>query len=260
MHRTVGGNVDVWLLEIARGVRTRLTSHPANDIHPQWSADGSTLLFSSNRTGSYQLMQLHVPDRQEKVVLTFQAPATDWSKDGVVLIQRRDVTATSDIWAFRIGTGQEPFPVVQTPEFEERDAQFSPDAKWIAYASSESGRWEVYVQAFPGPGPKVAVSVNGGAQPRWRPDGKELFFIAPDDRLMAASVSIAPDVTVPRVGVPVPLFGTSIGGAVQGSSRQQYFVARDGQRFLVNTILDRAATSPITLVVNWHPNPNRLGR
>jgi Tol biopolymer transport system component len=172
-----------------------------------------------------------------------------------VLIQRRDINGTADIWALPIETGGQPYPVVQSAEFEERDGQFSPDGKWIAYSSTESGRWEVYVQPFPGPGAKVPVSSNGGAQARWRSDGRELFFIGLDERLMAVPIQTAG--AIAQVGVPVALFRTRVGGAVQASSRQQYFVSRDGQRFLMNTVLNAGPSLPITLVVNWNPKRNR---
>jgi hypothetical protein len=147
--------------------------------------------------------------------------------------------------------GQQPFPVTQTPGFDVRDAQFSPDAKWVAYESNESGRWEVYVQRFPGPGLKTAVSINGGAQPRWRDDGRELYFIALDDRLMAVSVGLPASGDTPQIGAPSPLFMTHVGGAAQVLSRHQYFAAPDGQRFLMSTILDGGPATPITLILNW---------
>ena len=258
VHRSSGGNVDIWLVETSRGVQTRLTSNPANDIHPLWAPDGQSILFSSNRSGSYQLYSRSISGAgEEKLVLPFQSPATDWSPDRrTVLVQRRDVTGTADIWALPIVEGGKPYPVVQSADFEERDGQFSPDGRWIAYQSTESGRWEIYVAPFPGPGAKVGVSINGGAQARWRADGREVFFIGVDERLMAAPIDLSAG-AAPQVGVPVPLFRTRVGGAVQGSSRQQYFVSRDGQRFLMNTVLEGAPTSPITLIVNWNPRDRR---
>jgi Tol biopolymer transport system component len=258
MHRTVGGNIDLWLLDTERGVRTRVTSNAANDIHPLWSPDGRRMLFSSNRNGSYELYEKALDaEGTERRLLAFQSPPTDWSADGTtVLVQRRDVNGSADIWALPIAGGQ-PFPVVQTPEFDERDAQFSPDGKWIAYASTESGRWEIYVQAFPTPRARVQVSINGGSQPRWRPDGQELFFVALDGRLMAARIALTDAGSDPQVTVPAALFTTHIGGAIQGTSRQQYFVSRDGSRFLLNTIIDSAPPAPITLILNWNPVRNR---
>jgi Tol biopolymer transport system component len=257
VHRNVGGNVDIWLLDTGRGVLSRFTSNAANEIHPMWSPDGSRILFSSNRAGAYALYEKStIGGGDEKHILSAQgpqSPPTDWSRDGrLVLFQRRDPKTSADIWALPIGTNREPSPVVQT-DFDERNGQFSPDGKWIAYESIESGRWEIYVQPFPGPGARVPVSVNGGAQVRWRGDGKELFFIALDDRLMAVPIALPSNGGVAEAGAPVPLFTTHVGGAVQSFSRQQYGVSPDGQRFLMNTILEGAAVSPITVIVNWTP-------
>jgi len=125
---------------------------------------------------------------------------------------------------------RKPFPVVQT-EFDERDGQFSPDGKWVAYSSNESNRFEIYVQPFPGPGTRIQVSVNGGAQVRWRADGKELFYIALDGRLVAVPIRIAFDGQAIKAGTAQALFSTRIGEAVQGIYRPQYMVSADGQRF-----------------------------
>jgi Tol biopolymer transport system component len=219
-----------------------------------WSPDGGRVLFSSNRNGAYALYEKStIGAGDEKLILPTQNVPTDWSRDGsFVLVQRRDPKTNTDIWALPMGTNREPFPVVRT-DFEDRDGQFSPDGKWIAYESNESGRWEIYVQPFPGPGASVQISVNGGAQVRWRADGKELFFIALDDRLMAVPIALPSNGGSPEAGAPVPLFATRVGGAVQSFSRQQYVVSPDGQRFLMNTILQGAAISPITVIVNWTP-------
>jgi hypothetical protein len=151
------------------------------------------------------------------------------------------------------GTGN-PFPVVQTA-FEERDGQFSPDGKWIAYQSNESGRSEIVVQPFPGPGDKLQISTNGGAQVRWRHDGKELFYIALDGQLMAVPIQIAASGRSIEASSPVSLFATRVGGALQGPNKQQYVVSLDGQRFLMNTLAEGDQPSPITVILNWKPKP-----
>src|SRR5262249_30553790 len=125
--------------------------------------------------------------------------------------------------------------------------QFSPDGKWIAFVSNESGRSEIYVQAFPVPGHRISISSNGGVQPRWR--GKELFYLALDGQLMAVPIQ-SPANEELGGRAPMPLFATNIGGSVQTNNRQQYDVSADGQRFLMNTILEEAA-APITLILNW---------
>jgi Tol biopolymer transport system component len=250
-HRSVDGNVDLWVFDIGRGALSRLTSNPANDIHPTWSPDGTRILFTSNRTGAYQLYEKSIASGAETLIIPLQRPLTDWSRDGHVALVQRPGKNGQDIFAINMET-KEMSPVVQT-ELDDRNGQFSPDEKWIAYESTESGRWEVYVQPFPGPGARVQVSVDGGAQARWRADGKELFFIGLDDRLMAVPIAWPPGGGPPEPGTPVPLFTTHVGGAAQPSSRQQYFVSRDGRQFLMNTMLQTGPLPPITLIVNWQP-------
>jgi dipeptidyl aminopeptidase/acylaminoacyl peptidase len=163
-------------------------------------------------------------------------------------------TSGDDIWALPLHGDRKPFPIVETSA-DEQDAQFSPDGRWIAYQSNETGRHEVYVQPFPR-GPKEPISTNGGAQVRWRRDGRELFYIALNGRLMAVPIRIAPDGKTLDSGEPVPLFATSVGGAVQGRDRQQYVVASDGQRFLMSILPEDERPSPITVILNFKPNPN----
>jgi hypothetical protein len=144
-----------------------------------------------------------------------------------------------------------PFPVAHSP-YDERDGQFAPNGHWIAYEANESGRSEIYLQTFPQPtGPKTRVSIAGGTQARWRSDGKELFFLSPDNRLTVAPVQWSGD-GQPVVGTPVPLFQTplALGG---GALRQQYVVSPDGQRFLINSPADEAVATPITVLQNWRP-------
>jgi dipeptidyl aminopeptidase/acylaminoacyl peptidase len=175
---------------------------------------------------------------------------TDWSSDGRFLLYRSLSPKTGfDIWALPMGGESKHFPVVQTNS-DEREAQFSPDGKWIAYQSDESGRVEIYVQPFP-IGARTQISTTGGAQVRWRRDGKELFYIALDGRLMAVPVEFPANGQTVEPGRPVALFETHIGGAVQGFNKQQYVVSPDGQRFLMNTVTDQASTSPITVLINW---------
>jgi Tol biopolymer transport system component len=120
-----------------------------------------------------------------------------------------------DLWALPLQSTGAPFPVVQT-EFEEGGPQFSPDGKWIAYQSDESGRSEVYLQRFPGPGARTLISTSGGTQVRWNRDGRELFYIALDGRLMAVSIRTAPDGTALHAGTPVARFATRISGGLPG--------------------------------------------
>jgi len=258
MYRRVDGNVDVWLLEVGRGVLSRLTFDEADDVFPTWSPDDVHVVFSSNRKDRvHDLYQTSIAGagREELLLTTPQIKhPTDWSGDGrFVLYRSQDPKMGWDIWAVPVDGDRKPFPVVQT-NFDERDGQFSPDGKWIAYQSNESGRVEIHVQPFPGPGAKTTISTNGGAQVRWRRDGKQLFYIALDGRLMAVPIRLGQSV---EAGEPVALFDTHVGGAVQANLRQQYMVSPDGQRFLMNTFPDEAPASPITVILNWAGAPKK---
>ena len=159
----------------------------------------------------------------------------------------------SDLWALPLVGERTPFPVVQT-SFEDVGGQFSPDGRWVAYASNETGRYEVYVRPFPDLGGKWQVSTGGGITPRWRRDGLELFYVAPDNQMMAVSIQVAAEGRALSPGAPVALFPTRLATLNTGiggySSRAQYAVAPDG-RFLLNVTVEDAAAAPITLVLNW---------
>jgi Tol biopolymer transport system component len=176
---------------------------------------------------------------------------SDWSSDGRVLLYFvLDPKTNADVMGLPLQGGGAPFEVVRT-NFNESGAQFSPDAKWIAYRSDKSGRSEVYVQPFPlGQGIERMISSGGGAQPRWRPDGKELFYVALDEQLMAASITPAADGRSVTSGIPVALFRTRVGGAVQGAAEHLYVVSRDGRQFLMATLPEEPAAPPITLILN----------
>jgi WD40-like Beta Propeller Repeat len=252
-QRTISGNTDIWLLDLFRGVATRFTSDPQPDIAPIWSPHGDRIVYSSLGKEGFDLYQKSVTGTaSEKLLETPQSKqATDWSSDRRFLLYRSlDPKSDWDIWALPFDGDRKPFPVVRT-NFEERDGQFSPDGKWIAYQSNESGRFEIYVQPFPGPGVRSLVSTNGGAQVRWRHDGKELFYIALDGRLMAVPFKLASNGQAVESGAPVPLFTAGV-GAVQDIAPPHYVVSSDGQRFLVDTVVEEAA-SPITVLLNWKP-------
>ena len=154
----------------------------------------------------------------------------------------------SDVWAVPLVGDRTPFPVVQT-SFDERNGEFSPDGRWIVYHSNASGRFEVYVQPFPGPSGKWQISTGGGVTPRWSHDGREVFYLAPDGALMATRVSVSSDGQALEPGAPARLFRVPI--VPSGGNTQQYAVATDNQRFLINVRTDDAIASPITIVQNW---------
>jgi len=257
IRRSVNSNVDIWLLETGRGIVSRFTSDAAVEDYPVWSPDGKQIVFQSNRAGSFDLYQKSTNgEGTEQLLLAspkFKSPM-DWSRDGRFLLYRvTDPKTGYDIWALPMQGDKTPFPIVQT-DFEERDAQFSPDGKWIAYQSTESGRFEIYVQAFPKTTGKSRISTNGGTQVRWRGDSKELFYISLDGQMMAVPIRLDSAAQTVDPGTPSLLFRARIvGGAVQGVNRQQYVASPDGQRFLINTPTKEAATSSIALILNWKP-------
>jgi eukaryotic-like serine/threonine-protein kinase len=262
VSRTVAGNTDVWLLDTIRDTLSRFTTHPGNDIFPLWSSDGSLIVYGSQRRGRVgaDLYEQSATGSQEKELLAAASVGLtnvlldDWSPDGRFILFR-DVSPKGgyDLWALPVKPLGKPFPVVQT-QFEEGGAQFSRDGNSIAYQSDESGRSEIYVQPFPAPGARTPISTTGGTQARWSRDGKELFYIALDGRLMAVPMRVSSDGTVPAATTPVPLFQTRILGGLpgQGSYRQQYMVARDG-RFLMHSVVQED-TSPIIVILNWKPS------
>ena len=174
------------------------------------------------------------------------------SPDGSVLLYTRDLGSSStDIWYVSLGADRTPHPFVQTA-FQERDGQFSPDGKWVAYQSNEAGHFEIYLQPFPGPGNRIQVSAGGGQHVRWARNGSELFFIAADQRLTSIRVTFGANGKL-VLGTPVPLFRTELDGSFL--TRQQYAVSPDGQRFLINAATDAIDPPSITLILNWKATP-----
>jgi Tol biopolymer transport system component len=271
--RTVQGNADIWLMD---GVRTtRFTFDEGFDVFPIWSPDGGRIVFDSNRTGHRDLYvkpssgagseELLLESAQRKI-------ANDWSPDGRFLAYHTAEPSQYDLWVLPMaedpsadsGQGRQPF-VFLNSRFLEAGLTFSPDGRWVAYTSDESGRDEVHVRPFHGassapPADSAVagqwqVSTAGGIFPRWRSDGRELYYIAPDSTLMAVPVTAAGAVIQP--GTPLALFQTRIfgGGSVATFVGPQYDVSSDG-RFLINTVLEEAS-SPITLLQNWNPEAER---
>jgi Tol biopolymer transport system component len=245
------GNFDIWLIDTTRGVPRRFTFDPAIDIFPVWSPDGSHLIFSSNRKGTFDLFEKPASLARDEQVLLFSADnkfPVDWSPDGRVLLYVNQDSATGDdLWALPLEGTPTPVRVVQT-RFSEDQGQFSPDGRWIAYRSNEAGPREIFLRPFPGPGSQRQVSTRGGSQPRWRRDGKELFYIAADNRLMAVPIHLPSANETPDIGVPFPLFATRL--AAPSNAQHGYAVAPDG-RFLMNVIGDESSAAPITIVQNW---------
>jgi dipeptidyl aminopeptidase/acylaminoacyl peptidase len=165
----------------------------------------------------------------------------------VILFSQVGEKTGSDIWSLAAAGDSTPTAVVQTP-FDEDEAQFSPDGHWIAYRSNESGRPEVYIRPYTGPGNPQTVSTTGGSDPRWRRDGKELFYVSADRKLTAVPISMSSSPPRLTIGAPVPLFPTRM--IIVGLPKPQYSVARDGQHFWMNVTADEVSPS-IAVVQNW---------
>jgi len=259
LDRSVRGNLDIWVLEPARHITTRFTFDPAVDLGPVWSPDGARIVFTSARNGVISLyLKSSSGAGSEDLLLESPHPklASDWSQDGRFIIYRaQDPKNGNDLWVLPLSGDRKPYPFLATP-FNEASAQFSPDVRWVAYQSDESGQYQIYVQPFPGPGGKSQVSNAGGTQPRWNRNGKELFYIAADGKLMSASVEMTTDSQTFKTGTPVELFATHIGESPR-QQRPQYAVSPDGQRFLINVPIESASVSPITVVLNWNPGAKK---
>jgi serine/threonine protein kinase len=267
------GNRDIWLLDVARGVTQRFTSNPAQDWFPVWSPDASKLLFASSRDGPsniYQKDSSGTVNEEALLKSDLNKYPLDWSPDGrSVIYQVVNPQTRSELWVVPLeaerGAGSQkpgtPTPLLQTT-FNETQGQFSrgregaPSGapRWVMYSSDDSGAWQIYVQPFSkgasGAGRRVQISTNGGSQPRWSADGKELFYVAPDGNLMAVEVKLSPRF---EAGVPKALFPTRILAGPNDRHLFRYAVAPDGKRFLINTPTQAAESnaSPITVVLNW---------
>ena len=219
---------------------------------PSWSPDGRRVVVQQDREGGrFAIYQKSTQAGAEESILV-QTPQpsilVDMSRDGRFVLFRMLQPKTGwDIWAKEEGESRPLIPVAQT-SFDERTAQFSPDARWVAYESNESGRFEVYVQSFPSPAVREMVSTGGGSQMRWRADGRELFYVAADGKLMAVPVQFPSAGKSLDLGDPTPLFATRIESTVQGGIAHAYAVTADGQRFLMSTFTEQ--TAPMTLILN----------
>ena len=246
-----GNGADIWLLEFARALRSRFTTHPAADLWPAWSPDGVHIAFSSERGGPMWVYRKRADGGGEAEALESEIKglasiyASDWSRDGRFLTVHGQTTDGSfDLFAMPLEGDREPFAYLAT-EFDEFGGRFSPDGRWMAHTSNKSGQLEVYIRPFPKPGREWKVSASGGSTAVWRRDGKELYYIAPDATLMAAPIEMGEEL---KVGTAQPLFPT---GMATGFRLRNYDVSADGQRFLVATLTEQAAAPRLTVITNW---------
>ncbi len=240
---------DIWLYELSRNSATRFTFEPAFYASPVWSPDGGRLVFAAGLKGGFDIYEKATNGESAANLIiksnSNKAPS-DWSSDGrFIAYGIQDQKNANDLWILPFFADRKPFPFLKTP-FNELDGHFSPDVRWMAYQSNESGKNEVYVRPIAGTGGKWKISSGGGIQPRWRRDGKELFYLSPEGKVMAAEVRAG---SAFDAGIPRSLFDLPSGSAE--FERLDYDVSADGQRFLVNAPAGKKAPSSITLVQNW---------
>jgi eukaryotic-like serine/threonine-protein kinase len=244
-----GGKDDVWIRDLARGVNSRFTFGGANNGTPVWSPDGSSILFRSDRNGTPDLFEKAATGQgEEKLVFKSDEAKvpTSWSRDGrYIAFSSQNPKTSWNTWAMPTFGDRKPFPIVAGP-FVEVNSAFSPDGRFVAYQSDESGNPEIYVQTFPVASGKWQISNAGGVDPSWRADGKALFYRSADQKLMAVEVQAGDGF---NVGLPQPLFPARVRA---GTTRNKYAASLDGQRFLLSAPLGREALIPTTVVLNWN--------
>jgi Tol biopolymer transport system component len=234
-------------MDLGSEVASRFTFHAADDSDPLWSPDSKQLAFSSDREG-FPGIFLKAASGAGEIEKVGQSDdwqyAHSWSPDG----QRILYLSPQGPRILPLTGDRRPVTFLGE-DFQRLEPQFSPDGKWISYTSSESGRYEIYVQSFPAGGGKWQISTDGGYDARWRPDGEEIFYIAPDRTLMAVPLRTAGDAL--EHSAPAPLFPTRISGILGWGLRFNYAVSPDGERFLIVTDMEETTDAPINVVLNW---------
>jgi Tol biopolymer transport system component/tRNA A-37 threonylcarbamoyl transferase component Bud32 len=247
------GDNDVWVIELARNLARRITDGPPADAHPLWDPDGQHVVYNGARSRGPTRHAVNggqpgplFPDIGDRPGM-----ALSWSRDRAWVLMRRGTEESgADLYALPTQGERREVIITQSPA-DDPEGQFSPDAGWVAFVSNESGRAEVFIQSFPDGRAKTQVSTTGGTQVRWSVDGREIFYIGPDGRMMAAAVSLAGP--SPAVSLPTALFQTFLAtGTNVIGNKAQYAVSRGGQ-FLLNTAVE-SSSAPIVVSVNWTKN------
>ena len=252
-HDTDSPNGELWILDVNRGTRSRIDDGTTHDDWPIWSPDGKRLAVASGTGGRGGLSLLTVganPLRDQLTTELVPIQLTDWSSDGKWLLYNNqfDQVRGSDIWALPLSGDRKPLPLVQTAR-DERGGKLSPDGKWLAYTSNESGRPEVYLQAFPPDGRKIVVSANGASSARWQ-DDRTLYYWQLDGRVMRVDFAMNDATMLPRPAAPVfDLAPISSVYTAQGG-RVPYDLLPSGRGFVVVQASD-AAERPLVLLLNW---------
>jgi len=239
---------NIWIRDLVRGVTSRFTFNEGDDLNPVWSPDGSRIAYASEQDGQFDIAVKAVGGTGEPEILLqadgLQSPSS-WSPDGKHLLYfNLDPETSFDVNVLPLEDDQTARPFIKTP-FVELRSRFSPDGRWVAYQSNESGRFEIYVQAFPGPGGKWQISTAGGQEPQWGPDGCELLYLSPERQLVRVEVQTGQTFVA---GIPEAMFPVSLRSV---TTNNRYLIAPDGQRFLLLSSLIEDSTPPTTVVVNW---------
>ena len=244
-------NSDIWTYDLQRDSAMRLTFGSGYDFLAMWSPDAAQLVFGANgQLGRGMYIKNSDGTQEEKSIAQDDSDKypDDWSRDGKYILYNR----AGDLWFVTL-------PELKSRLFLKavsvlRNGQFSPDGKWVAYSSNETGKWEIYITSFPDARGKWEVSTGEGEQPRWRGDGKELFYLSLDGKMMAAPVTAGNKFDA---GTPVSLFQATPRQAVSSTDMFVYDVSRDGQRFLINTQVKQAEAQPMSVILNWPAKMNK---
>ena len=240
VFRDTGGNVDLWTVDLTTGIVSRLTSDPAADTDPAWSPDERSIAFTSTRAGTWRVYVKTLVDGKEEPLTNGDPMVVDtWTPDGQSVVVR---TMGRAVYAASVHGDHTPRLLVDTPSYTEDELHLSQDGRWVAFNSDESGRWEVYVASFPGFTSKQQLSGDGGVQPQWRADGRELFYLALDGTMMSVGVESGRELVARQ---PSPLFPTRVN---PHAGLPQYAVTPDGNRFLALDAGDRR--SSFTFLLN----------
>jgi Tol biopolymer transport system component len=239
---------DIWIFE--RGLKTKFTSNPANENGVIWSPDDQRIIFSraGAKSGRDLILKASTNVGAEEVLLADGAEnsAASWSPDGqFVLFGKVGRETGQDLWVLPLAGDRKPRAFAAS-EAGEAGGRFSPDGRWVAYRSGETGQAEIFIAPFPGPGKRIRVSGEGGANPKWRGDGREIFYLRPGDAIMAVDVDLRG--TEPVVGTPHALFSASF---ARVGAQSWYDVTPDGQQFLINATRDTPGPLPFTVISNW---------
>jgi Tol biopolymer transport system component len=243
-------NQNLWVIELEKGTALRLTSTFSQS--PVWSPDGSRIAYSA--TTGLTMKAANGSGDAEALLPGANFPA-DWSPDGrFIIYARRGVKTRFDMWVLPTFGDRKEYPLLNSP-FDEQTLQLSPDGRWLAYSTDETGTYEIYVQSFSADGKlgadKKRVSTAGGKYPVWRRDGSELFFVASDGQMMSSAVKIGG--TEFQFAAPKPLFKTRM----MTTNFHEYDVSPDGQRFLIGTLVGDTKAQPPTVILNWTANLKR---